>query len=187
MKSRPPGRSRLGDDLGPAADVGQPAERADAGVDEIEALAAERIGRAVEIGLDEVDRRLPTASARRRPCSSAGAEKSSAGHLARRAGRARPCRCRCGTAGAPRRGPSMSPSRGAVEAHDLAQERRIVGEARDGVVRRRGVRRDAVVPVRAVDVAVVVHARSVAHAAWHGQQPRTPPGLLPDARPGVTS
>ena len=46
-----------------------------------------------------------------------------------------------------------------VEADDLAQERRVLGEAGDGVVRRGGVGRDAFVPARAVDVAVVVHAQ----------------------------
>ena len=55
MKSRPPGRRSARHDLGPAADVGQPAERPDARVDEVEALRPERLGRAVEIGLDELD------------------------------------------------------------------------------------------------------------------------------------
>jgi hypothetical protein len=44
----------------------------------------------------------------------------------------------------------------AVERDDLAQERRVVDEAGDGVAGRGGVRRDAVVPVRAVDGPVVV-------------------------------
>ena len=81
----------------------------------------------------------------------------------------------------------MSPSRGAVEAHDLAQERRVVGEAGDGVVGRRGVRRDAIVPVRAVDVAVVLHARSVADGGSERAAAPSRSGAAAGRPPGVTS
>ena len=80
--------------------------------------------------------------------------------------------CRC-TASRP----AMSPSRGQVEADDVAQERRILGEARDRVARRRDVGGDALVPVRPVDVAIVrlvAHRASIAEITARDRRPTIP-------------
>ena len=49
------GPQQVGDGLRPAADVGDPAQRTDPGVDEVEALPAERLDGAVHVRLDVVD------------------------------------------------------------------------------------------------------------------------------------
>jgi hypothetical protein len=46
-----------------------------------------------------------------------------------------------------------------VEADHFAEERRILDEALERVVRRRGVRGRALVPTGAVELVVVLHAR----------------------------
>ena len=53
MNSPPPG-PQCGDDLRPAVNIGKPADRADAGVHEVEPLPAEHIWRVVEVGDDEL-------------------------------------------------------------------------------------------------------------------------------------
>jgi hypothetical protein len=53
---QPPARPEQGGDDGrPPADVGKPVQRPDAGVDEVEALAAQHVGCLVDIGDDELD------------------------------------------------------------------------------------------------------------------------------------
>ncbi len=49
------GAQQVVDHLSPAAHIGQPAQGADAGEDEVESLAAQGLDRGVHIGLDEVD------------------------------------------------------------------------------------------------------------------------------------
>ena len=46
---------KIRDDAPPPADVGQPAQRPDAGEDEVEALRAEHVDRGVDVRLDELD------------------------------------------------------------------------------------------------------------------------------------
>ena len=101
---QPPTRPEQGRHDGrPPADVGEPVQRPDPGVDEVEALAAEHVRRGVDVGQDELD--VGTGAGgevaggvdrRRREV-----EAASPG---RRAGPARWCRCRCGTGGARSRG-----------------------------------------------------------------------------------
>jgi hypothetical protein len=57
---QPPARTQeRAHHAGPTPHIGQPTQRSDAGVDEIEAFAAEHLDGAVQVGLDELDR-LPT-------------------------------------------------------------------------------------------------------------------------------
>ena len=51
-----------------------------------------------------------------------------------------------------------------IEAHHVAQELRIGDEPVDGIVRRGGVRRGALVPVGPVHRAIVVHGATIPHA-----------------------
>ena len=149
------GPQEVGDDLTPTVDVGQPAERADARVDEVEATAPERLGRLVELGDDEL--RVDPGSLGQKPRL-----------LDRRLGEVEP-RHACAKAG---EGDGVRPDvalevhaveprdvaeAGEVEAHDAAQELGILREARDRVVGRRDVGGDALVPVGAVDVDRVAH------------------------------
>jgi len=60
--------------------------------------------------------------------------------------------CRC----TPRR-PEMSPSRGRIEPHHLAEVGRIADELREGVPGRGGVRRCPLIPEGAIQRAVVGH------------------------------
>ncbi len=167
----PPARPQeTRDDLGPACDVGQPAERADAREDEVEALAAERLGRAVEIGVDELDLCADRLGEPLR-LRERGRREVESGHARAEPGE----RHRVGAdvtlqMDAVEPGDVAEP--GEIERHDLAQERRVVAEARDGVVGRGGVRSGALVPARPVDRTVVVHVRSVAHAAARGRRLR---------------
>ena len=95
---QPPARPQeAGHDPGPAADVGQPAQGADAGVDQVEAAPRRALHGVVGVGLDEIHVGAGR-SAIRRASARAAPEKSSP-VIVRRGGRARRCRCRCGTAG----------------------------------------------------------------------------------------
>ena len=55
MKRRPPGRNRSETTLPPPADVGEPAERPDAGEDEVEPAGTELVHGGVDVRLDELD------------------------------------------------------------------------------------------------------------------------------------
>ena len=91
--------------------------------------------------------------------------------------------CRC-TASRPR----MSPRRGRSNVTTSLRNAGSSVKRDDGVVGRRGMRRHALVPVRAIHVAVVVHARSVAYGSGHRQQPRSHRrGHCHDARTSVAS
>ena len=155
----PAGAQQRRDDTRPSVDVGQPAERADARVDEIERPLVER------------RRARRTASAlHERRLDARGASRACAPPRARaRRGRApvtrAPSRRERDGVGADVAlevdgvEPADVTEPRHVEAHDVAQERGIVGEARDAVVGRGDVRGDAIVPVRAVDLSVVGHGR----------------------------
>ena len=69
------GAEEPGHDTGPAADVGQPAQRADAGEDEVVAAGLQHRERVVDVGLDELDRCLrPLETRRFRAFRARGAE-----------------------------------------------------------------------------------------------------------------
>ena len=70
------GPEQVGDHLGPAVDVGQPAQRPDAGEDQVVAARAEDLDGVVDVGDVEVDVGAALA-ARSRATVIAGAEKSS--------------------------------------------------------------------------------------------------------------
>ena len=137
-----------GDDLGPAMDVRQPAERTDAGVDEVEGMAGQHVRGCIELGLDELD-------------SSAGGrgEPARLGH--RRGGEVQ--------AGHRRAQPRQRQGVGAdvalqmhpalagevtqarlVESHHVATERGIGDEAVERIARGGRVRRGPLVPERPV-------------------------------------
>ena len=153
------GSQQRGDDPGPAPHVGQPAEGADARVDEIERPLVENVERVVRLGLDE--RRVDVRGDRELP-----------GLLERGPGE-----IESGDPGAESRerdgvGPDVALEMNGVlprdvsearevEADDVAEERRILGEAGDAVVGRGDVRGDALVPVRAVDLSIVGHGRKI--------------------------
>ncbi len=149
------GAEQVGDDLTPAVDVGQPAERADPGVDEVEPASLERLGRRVELGDDEL--RLHAGSFGEEPRL-----------LDRRLGEVEAGHARAETGERDRVRSDVAlevhavqprdvAEPGEVEAHDTAQELRVLGETRDRVVGRRDVRGHALVPVGAVDVDRVAH------------------------------
>ena len=98
MNSRPPGRRRPATTPAQRSMLGQPVDRADAGVDEVERRGRQHVERVVHLGLDELD--VGTGRGGQPPgLVERGGGEVEAGHAAPRAGRARRCRCRCGTAG----------------------------------------------------------------------------------------
>ena len=131
MNSRPPGAQQAGHDPGPAPDVRQPAQRADAGEDQVEARRPSTSSRVVDVGLDEVDVARRSRRPAPRACSSAGGREVQPGHRARRAGPATRCRCRCGTAGARRAARRSSPSRGRSNRTTSDEVARVVAEPVD--------------------------------------------------------
>ena len=80
--SRPPGREQGGDDLGPATDVRQPAERADAGVDEVEGMRRRARSTASYTSASTKSTAVPAGCGQRRASSSAGGGEVQPGHRA---------------------------------------------------------------------------------------------------------
>ena len=157
--SRPPGAEQAGDDAGPRAYGRQPAQRADAGEDQVVAARAQHLDRVVHLGLHEarVGARSPAASA----CAVATAAGRSRGRsCSRRAAPARPCRCRCGTAGAPRAARARRRAGAGRSVTTSREVRRVVAEPLQPVVLRRRVRRHPLLPVRQVDREVLRHLPS---------------------------
>ena len=150
------------DDLRPAADIRQPAERADPRVDEIEAACSEDGGRVVDLRRHEA--RLGAGLFGQQPClldrRLREVETGDAGAEARQGdGVGADVALEVNGLEAP----NVAEPR-QVEADDLAQEPRFLGETRDRVLRRGRMRRHALVPVGAVDLAVVGHGCSFADA-----------------------
>gem|GEM_PF-4801564 len=108
----PTGSQKRRDDFGPPCHVWQPTQRADPGVDEVEATRRENRRGRVEIGLDE--RRLGGHLSRGRVVvpPRVPVPRSRDQSPWRRAGAATRCRYRCGTAGG--RSPCRSPHRDAA-------------------------------------------------------------------------
>ena len=92
------GLEQLGDDPGPARQVGKPVERAEAGVDDVEPLAAERRDGVVDVGLDEASRRARSRRRARSP-PRPRARRSRARRRRRRRAPTTASRGRSGTAG----------------------------------------------------------------------------------------
>ena len=159
----PTGSEEGCDDLGPAPDVGQPAERADARCRRDRNVPRPRTSTAcVEIDCRRSrSRRRSQQRVEQRP-QAPGREKSRPVTVWRRGGRATGCRCRCGTGGAPRRGLRCAEP-GQIEADDTGQMLRVLAEQLESVAR--DVLWHAAVPVGQIHRQVVTHAQILTRAA----------------------
>ena len=158
------GGQQLGDQRTPARDVGQPADRADPGVHQVEPAGAQHVHRVVQVGLDEVDVRVGALGQRAR-FGQRRCREVQRGHP--------------GTEPVQRQGvrPDVALQVHAalagqvtepvlVEAHHVAEEVRLGQEALHRVARRGGVRRGPLVPVGLVQAAIVIgHRCSLASGA----------------------